>query len=54
VRRGTKQTEEVFLNEHEKYADAMKNLGHFIDAVYNKKRMHSAIGDLSPSQFEAQ
>lgn len=50
----TLKEEEVFLNEYETYADAMKNLGHFIDVVYNKKRMHSAIGDLSPAQFEAQ
>lgn len=50
----TLKEEEVYLNEYDTYADALANLGHFIDVVYNKKRMHSAIGDLSPAQFEAQ
>ena len=44
----------MYLNEYDTYADALANLGRFIDVVYNKKRMHSAIGDLSPAQFEAQ
>lgn len=50
----TLKEEEVYLNEYDTYADALANLGRFIDVVYNKKRMHSAIGDLSSAQFEAQ
>jgi putative transposase len=50
----TLKEEEVYLTEYETYADALKHIGKFIDAVYNKKRIHSALGDLSPAQFEAQ
>ena len=50
----TLKEEEVYLGEYESYADALKNIGRFIDVVYNKKRIHSAIGDLPPAQFEAQ
>ena len=50
----TLKEEEVYLAEYETYADALKNIGHFIDRVYNKKRIHSSLGDLSPAEFEAQ
>jgi len=50
----TLKEEEVYLGEYETYADALKNIGHFIDRVYNKKRIHSSLGDLSPAEFEAQ
>jgi putative transposase len=50
----TLKEEEVYLAEYETYADALKNIGHFIDKVYNKKRIHSSLGDLSPAEFEAQ
>ena len=50
----TLKEEEVYLSEYETYEDARKQIGKFIDAVYNQKRIHSALGDLSPVQFEAQ
>jgi len=50
----TLKEEEVYLAEYGTYADALKNIGHFIDRVYNKKRIHSSLGDLSPTEFEAQ
>jgi putative transposase len=50
----TLKEEEVYLSEYETYEDARKQIGKFIDAVYNQKRIHSALGDLSPTQFEAQ
>ena len=50
----TLKEEEVTLNEYDTYEEACKHLGKFIDAVYNRKRMHSSIGDLSPMQFEQQ
>ncbi len=50
----TLKEEEVYLSEYQTYEDARKQIGKFIDAVYNKKRIHSALGDLSPAQFEAQ
>lgn len=50
----TVKEEEIYLSEYNTYEDALKNIGHFIDVVYNKKRIHSAIGDLPPAKFEAQ
>ena len=50
----TLKEEEVYLADYETYADAFKNIGHFIDVVYNKKRIHSSLGDLSPAEFEAE
>ncbi|MEO6061016.1 MAG: IS3 family transposase [Thermoflexales bacterium] len=50
----TLKEEEVYLSEYETYEDALRQMGKFIDSVYNKKRIHSALGDLSPAEFEAQ
>lgn len=50
----TIKEEEVDLSEYQGYADAYRQLGHFIDAVYNHKRIHSALGYLTPTEFEEQ
>ena len=51
---GTIKPEEVYLAEYRTYAEAKRQLGHFIQVVYNRKRIHSALGYLTPSEFEAQ
>ena len=51
---GTIKLEEVYLSEYRDFADALRQLGHFIDAVYNRKRIHSALGYLTPAEFAAQ
>lgn len=34
------------------FEDAFRNIRHFIEKVYNKKRLHLAPGYKSPDQFE--
>jgi putative transposase len=48
----TLKWEEVYLNEYETFEDALKNIWNFIEKVYNKKRLHSALGYKSPDRFE--
>jgi transposase InsO family protein len=50
----TLKEEEIYLADYDSYQTALKNIGTFIDGVYNKKRIHSALGKLSPAQFEMQ
>jgi putative transposase len=49
----TIKEEEVYLNEYEDFADAYRRIGHFIGDVYQTKRIHSALGYLTPAEFEA-
>lgn len=48
----TIKEEEVELTEYRDFADAREQLGRFLDAVYNVKRIHSALGYLTPQEFE--
>jgi putative transposase len=50
----TLKYEEVYLNEYCTFEDALKNIWHFIEKVYNKKRLHSSLGYKSPEQFETE
>ena len=45
--------EEVYLKDYQTFAEAEANLAHFIEAVYNVKRLHSSLGYLPPAEFEA-
>ena len=49
----TLKEEEVYLNDYEDYDDAYRRIGHFLDDVYMTKRVHSALGYLTPAEFEA-
>ena len=50
----TVKFEEVFLNDYETYQDVVDHVPRFLNQVYNEKRLHSALGYLSPMDFEAQ
>lgn len=50
----TIKEEEVDRSEYRDLADARRQIGHFIDAVYNVKRIHSSLGYLTPQEFEEQ
>jgi putative transposase len=50
----TIKEEEVELSEYRDLADARGQIGQFIDAVYNVKRIHSSLGYLTPKEFEEQ
>jgi putative transposase len=48
----TLKTEQVYLTEYANLADARRQIGRFIDDVYNQKRLHSSLGYLPPIEFE--
>jgi transposase InsO family protein len=50
----TIKEEEVDLSEYEDFGAALRGLGRFLDDVYNRKRIHSSLGYLTPAEFEQQ
>lgn len=48
----TIKEEEVDLSDYQDYTDALHHLGQFLDEVYMHKRIHSALGYLTPAEFE--
>ena len=48
----TLKEEEIYLNDYDDIADANARIGHFIEQVYNQNRPHSALGYLTPIEFE--
>jgi putative transposase len=50
----TIKEEEVDLSEYLDYNDAYRQMGRFFDDVYMHKRIHSSLGYLTPTEFEAQ
>jgi putative transposase len=48
----TLKAEEVSLKQYRDVEQARRSIGHFIEDVYNQHRLHSALGYLSPAQFE--
>ena len=49
----TLKYEEIYMNDYETLAEVRASIEHFIEAVYNRKRLHSAIGYRPPGEFEA-
>jgi transposase InsO family protein len=50
----TLKEEEVYLSEYETMSEARENIAHFIEEVYNRKRLHSALCYMPPIEFEQQ
>jgi putative transposase len=50
----TLKEEEVYLNEYEGLEDGRECIGRLLDDVYTLKRVHSALGYLTPAELEAE
>jgi len=50
----TLKQEEVYISDYKTLEDVKTNLPHFIERVYNLKRLHSSLGYRSPVWFEEQ
>ena len=49
----TLKHEEVYRNEYRDMAEARASIREFLEKIYNQKRLHSALGYLPPTEFEA-
>lgn len=48
----TLKKEEIYFRKYHSMKDVLKYLPSFIDEVYNKKRLHSSLGYMSPEEYE--
>jgi putative transposase len=48
----TLKAEEVSLKQYRDIEQARRSIGHFLEEVYNQRRLHSALGYLPPVAFE--
>jgi transposase InsO family protein len=49
----TLKTEQVYLSEYLDFEDAYRQIGRFLNQVYNRERLHSKLGYRPPVEFEA-
>lgn len=48
----TLKYEEVLRNEYRDLSEARASIREFLEKIYNRKRLHSALGYLPPAEFE--
>jgi len=48
----TLKYEQVYREDYRVFEEAEPGIEHFIDDIYNEKRLHSALGYLPPAEFE--
>ena len=48
----TLKYDEVLRNEYRDLAEARTSIREFLEKIYNRKRLHSALGYLPPAEFE--
>ena len=44
--------DEVYLSDYQTLIEARTSIGHFIEEVYDRKRLHSVLGYKTPFEFE--
>jgi putative transposase len=49
----TLKYEEVYRSEYRDLGEARASIGQFLERIYNRKRLHSALGYVPPVEFEA-
>jgi putative transposase len=49
----TLKYEQVYRNEYATVEQARRDIGPFMDRIYNRERLHSALDYLTPVEFEA-
>ena len=49
----TLKSEEVSMNRDRDLAQARASIGHFLEQIYNRRRLHSSLGYVPPVEFEA-
>jgi transposase InsO family protein len=48
----TLKQEEIYCNQYNDFEDLSRHLEEFLDAYYNRVRLHSALGYRTPEEFE--